>query len=103
MSRSLPRKPWSLTVLLTGVIWLCLLPLVLLAAWLAHDSVRSHEAEHRRDATQLARRVAVEVDQHLSARIGALQMLAASPLADDPGRWPELYREALGFHIAPVG
>ena len=34
---------------------------------------------------------------NLEERIKALSMLASSPLADDPSRWPELYGEARNF------
>ncbi|HEY5307319.1 MAG TPA: PAS domain S-box protein, partial [Casimicrobiaceae bacterium] len=87
----------SLTTYLTRIIWLCLLPLVLLLAYLGIDSVQRTQREEDLDATQLAANLATAVDQNLSARIGALGMLANSPLADHEATWPALYEEAQGF------
>jgi PAS domain S-box-containing protein len=86
-----------LRTFLSRLIWLCVLPLLLLAAYLAFHHVRSLQAQYDRQAQDLARNVATAIDRHLDARIAALQMLAASPLLDDPDRWPDLYREALGY------
>ncbi|MDD5296786.1 MAG: ATP-binding protein [Rhodocyclaceae bacterium] len=88
----------SLHSFLTRLIWLCVLPLVLLAGWLALADVRDTQSDRDREAANLAKNFATEIDQHLSARIGALNMLAQSPLADEPKRWPDMYREAQGFH-----
>jgi hypothetical protein len=87
----------SLYSFLTRLILLCISPLVLLAAYLAIDSVRTTQAERDLKAAGLARAFANEIDQELSARIGALSMLAASPLAQDAARRGELYQEAQGF------
>lgn len=87
----------SLSVFLARLIWLCVLPLMLLAAWLAYESVRSQDAWRDMQAANLARNTATTIDVYLEARIDALSMLAGSPLADDPARWPDLYREAQGF------
>jgi PAS domain S-box-containing protein len=92
------RQGLSLHAFLTRLIWLCVTPLVLLAAYLAIDRVRVAMDERRLEANNIARTLATAVDQDLNARIGALQMLAASPLVDDASRWKELYQEALGFH-----
>jgi PAS domain S-box-containing protein len=87
----------SLSVFLARLIWLCVLPLTLLAAWLAYESVRNQDAWRDMQAANLARNTATTIDVYLEARIDALSMLAGSPLADDPARWPDLYREAQGF------
>ncbi|MFZ1643529.1 MAG: PAS domain S-box protein [Candidatus Contendobacter sp.] len=87
-----------LSAFLTRLIWLCVLPLVLLAAWLAINYVLTTKAERDLEAANLAKNLATAIDQHLSARIAALNMLAASPLADDPSRWKDLYQEAQDFH-----
>ncbi|MDO8248847.1 MAG: PAS domain S-box protein [Rhodoferax sp.] len=88
----------SLHSFLTRLIWLCVLPLVLLAAYLAIDDVRKGHNERNRDAANLAKNLASVIDQGLSARIGALHMLAVSPLADQVPRRLEFYQEAQGFH-----
>ena len=91
------KSPISLRGFLTRLILFCMGPLLLLAAYLAVDDV--HEAHERRraQAGNLARALAAAVDQDLNTRIGALQMLAASPLVDDASRWKDLYQEALAF------
>ena len=82
---------------LTRLIWLCIAPLLVLSAYLALDQLRNLEAQRDLDATEAAQNTATSIDRHLGAQIGALQMLAASPLVDDPARWADLYREAQGF------
>jgi len=72
-------------------------PLLVLAVWLSVNAVQSLQASRDREAADLAHNVADALDQTLRARINALNMLAVSPLIDDPRRWPELYREAQGF------
>jgi hypothetical protein len=85
---------------LTRLILLCVLPLVILAAWLGYDNVRTQQAQRNSNAGEQARHVAELIDSKLGAQIGALQLLAASPLVDEPARWAELYRQAQGFrHI----
>jgi hypothetical protein len=88
----------SLNAYLTRLIWLCVGPLILLAGWLSVDHVRTLRDQDDLQATNLARNFATAIDQHLSARIGALNMLAISPQVDDATRWQDLYREAQGFH-----
>lgn len=87
----------SLSTFLAGLILLTTLPLVLTAGWLAVDDVLDKQAEMRRQAATIAENLATAIDYHLDARIGALHLLAASPLADDPQRWPDLYAQALGY------
>ncbi|MFA4968167.1 MAG: ATP-binding protein [Sulfuritalea sp.] len=87
----------ALSSFLTRVIWIGVAPLVLLAVWLAASNVMVLQENRDREAANLARNVAAALDQNLRARINALHMLAISPLADDPRRWPELYAEAQGY------
>jgi PAS domain S-box-containing protein len=86
-----------LRTFLRRLIWLCILPLLLLALWLAYDNLRTGQTERDREAVQLARNIATAIDQRLEARMSGLNMLALSPLLDDPARWGDLYREAQGF------
>ncbi|WP_372656382.1 PAS domain S-box protein [Hydrogenophaga sp.] len=88
----------SLQAYLTRLVWLCVLPLLLLAVWLAYDSVRSLRTAQDQEANNLVRNFSAAVDQHLNARIRALNMLAVSPLVDNPAQWPALYQEAQGFY-----
>jgi PAS domain S-box-containing protein len=87
----------TLQTFLTRLIWLCVLPLVLLAVYLAANHVQSMQAQFDREAADQARNVATTIDRQLGAQIAALQVLAASPLLDDPPRLNEFYKEASGF------
>jgi PAS domain S-box-containing protein len=87
----------SLHGFLTRLIWLCVLPLVVLAAYLGIVHVRSMQAARDLEASNLATNFATAIDQNLEARIAALNMLAASSDAVDPGRWKDLYQEAQSF------
>jgi hypothetical protein len=71
---------------LTRLIWLCVGPVVWLAAYLAFERVHDVRQERDQAANRLARSLALALDQELAARIGALSLLAQSPLADDPAR-----------------
>jgi PAS domain S-box-containing protein len=88
---------WPLHRFLSCLIWLCVGPLVLLAAFLAYQQVRQAGVERDRAANVLVRQLVDAIDQELKARIGALHMLAISPLVDDVAGRPALYREAQGF------
>ena len=94
-----PTEPgMRLSTFLMRLIAVCVLPLVLLASWLVFDSVLSSQRARDREVAGRVQDYATAVDNQLAARIGALHMLAVSPLADDPTRWNDLYREAQGFH-----
>ncbi|MEX8518696.1 MAG: ATP-binding protein [Leptothrix sp. (in: b-proteobacteria)] len=92
-----PRAGISLHTFLTRLIWLCVGPLALLAAYLAISHVRDVQVERDNDAVDLAQSLATSIDQSLEGRIGALNMLAQSPLVDDAAHHKDLYREAQGF------
>lgn len=87
----------SLHRFLTRLIWICVLPLIALAAYLAIDSVHRAQTERDKLAVHLAANFATAIDQSLSARIAALQILAVSPLADQAPLLQALYQEAQGF------
>lgn len=88
----------SLRGFLARLIWLCVAPLVLLAIYLVINNLQQMRAAQRQAAMNLATNFATAIDQHLNARIGALTILANSPLADDPSRRQEFYQEAQGFY-----
>ena len=90
-------KQRRLSSYLARLIWLCMMPLLLLSSWLAIDSLKEREQRHFSEAGDLAQNIASTIDNRLQAHINALNMLALSPLVDDPKRWPELYAEAQGF------
>ncbi|BAL95626.1 PAS/PAC sensor hybrid histidine kinase [Rubrivivax gelatinosus IL144] len=90
VSRALPLRAY-----LRRLVWWCMLPTLLLAVGLGLHGIRAAREAQDRQAEALARGLAAAVDQHLAARLGALQVLAES--ADD-GDSPEvLYRAAASF------
>ena len=91
------RTGTPLRAFLTRLIWFCVGPLILLAAYLAIDRVRHVQDDRDLRAADLAKNLAATIDQDLTARIGALHMLAVSPLADSAAHWEALYQEAQGF------
>lgn len=90
----------ALAAALSRLIWLAMLPLLLLALGLAALYIRDTQAGLRADAERELGEYATLIDDFLEARILALEMLARSPLADDPSRRAELYAEAQGFHAS---
>ncbi len=89
-----------LNTFLTRLIWLCVGPLVLLAAYLAIGQVQQVQDERERTGAALAKTLAVAIDLEVGARVGALRMLAQSPLVDDASRWGDLYQEAQSFRAS---
>ena len=66
----------SLASFLTRLIWLCLLPLVVLATWLVIDHAHAVRIENERQAQDIAENLATEVDSYLNARMRALVLRA---------------------------
>lgn len=92
-----PTRQWPLRAVLRRLVWLCMLPVVLLAAWLAYDSVT-----HQRESIEQAARHSVDdaalmLDVRMRPRMRALEMLAQSAAFDDPARWPEAHAQARDF------
>ena len=101
MSERLPRtskRGTSLSTFITGVIAGCLLPLLLVAGWLAVAKVRQEQADMEITGRRLAQSLISSLDDYLLTRIGGLQALSMSSLLDDTARWPEFYQIAQGFH-----
>jgi PAS domain S-box-containing protein len=80
---------------LTQLYWMCVLPLVLIAAWLAYNNVEATRAAQDQEAGIMVSHFATAVDQHLRTRTDALQLFAQSPLLDQPDQLRQLYQEAL--------
>jgi PAS domain S-box-containing protein len=80
-------RPVSLQWFFTRLFWLCLAPLVLLAAGLAWEQVHTVRARQTAQAEQLAAALVARVDAVLAARMAGLHLLAASPALDDPAQW----------------
>jgi len=87
----------SLRGFLSQLIWICILPLMLVSVYLAIDQLNQYKARRDLEASYLVHNVAATVDRMIGSQVGALNMLAASPLVEDPARWSELYKEAQAF------
>lgn len=87
----------SLRGFLSRLIWICILPLVLVSVYLAISQLRHYQAQRELEATYLAHNISATIDRLIGNQIGALKMLAASPLIEDKARWPDLYQEAVAF------
>jgi PAS domain S-box-containing protein len=83
-----------LRVYLRRLIWLCMLPLVLLALYMGFDSVRKIRTADDLASAGLANNIAATVDHALQARMDALSALSRSPLLDDTKRLADFYRAA---------
>ena len=79
------RAGMPLSTFVIRLIWLCMLPLLLLAVWLAVDSVRTTLSDRELEAANLTKNFANASDHELNARIAALNVLAVSPLVDEQG------------------
>lgn len=95
-----PSRGYSLASLLTGIIAVCVLPLIGAAIALAAFGVERLQSERDADALATATNFATAIDEDLQARIAALRMLASAPEADDPARWPELHRLGRAFEAS---
>ncbi len=84
------------------LIWICVLPLLLLAAWLAVDNLQTRRAEQSLAGKELARGLGAAIDQHLLARIQGLTLLAASPLIDERDRLASYQQGANSLVRKPV-
>jgi PAS domain S-box-containing protein/diguanylate cyclase (GGDEF)-like protein len=82
---------------LTRLIWICVFPLILLAVYLAVASVRNSQSELDIVGNDIAIDFSVSIDQYLTARIHAMNVMAESPLAADVSHRKELYEEAQAF------
>lgn len=87
-------RPVSLRAFLTRLIWLCMLPSLILTIYLAIDHVQTLKKQCRQAAINLAHNSVNTIDNYLRSRIVALEVLAASPLLDDPSRLVDAYSEA---------
>ncbi len=91
------KQALSLHAFLNRLIWICVLPLLLLAVYLAGNYIHTLQTQRDQQAVNQVLNVADALDRNLQSRIAALQVLAASPFVDDPPRMKELYREAQGY------
>ena len=88
----------SLRAMLRRLTLIGMLPLLVAAIFLTVDEIRTLKARSDHNAQSLARSVAAAIDDRLATQIAALQVLAASPFADDASRLEDLHRQAEGLH-----
>lgn len=81
---------------LTRQIRFGLLPVLVFAVGLACVAFAREVAHEAEEARRLAELLARGLDQTLQSRIGALKLLAGSPLVEE-NRWPQLYDDARKF------
>jgi PAS domain S-box-containing protein len=84
----------SLRRYLTGLIWLCMLPLLLVAV-LIMSEMRTDRARQWRAAEDVATGIAYSLDTRLTSSIEALETLARLPGALDATRRADLYQHAI--------
>ena len=72
-------------------------PLLVLAIWLEVNHVGIRQRILDTAASEKAQNLATHIDNQIRAQIAALEVLASSPLIDDPARWSEFYTMALSF------
>ena len=92
------RRSTTLFKYLTHVIWMCALPIMALVIYLAVTHFMDLEKRLKQDAQETSQNVASVLDRMVETNIGALQLLAASPLADDGDGLSEFYNEARLFY-----
>lgn len=92
-----PQRSIPLRTYLTRLLWLCILPLLVLAIWLAYDSVKTLRAGQRQAAELMAGDFAGSIDQYLRSRLRGLNMIAISPLLGEPAQRSILYQQAQGY------
>lgn len=86
-----------LSVYINRLMWACMLPLVIMVTCVVAAHVYKGQLEVARDANNLSKSISLAVDQHLMARIGGLQVLAASSKVDSAHRYRELFDNSLAF------
>ena len=94
------RSAMTLQNYLTRLIWICTLPLLVLAALLAVDRWREQRIKDEEEGQHLLQAAKRLLDDSLQSRLAGLQTLAASPLANDPDTWPAFRMEARGYLAA---
>ncbi len=92
------RAARPLRVYLARLVWLCMAPLVALAAYLAIDNLNDLRRASERNADLLAHDLVDVVDQDLDGRLRAMQLLAED--AAEGAALDDLYKMALGYRKA---
>lgn len=90
-------KMVSIQSLLSRLVWLSLLPVLLLVAYLVKMQVDTAHIEITEVAGHRARNAALLIDNFLDGQISGLKTLTHSPLLSQPVRLDEFYQVAHGF------
>lgn len=85
---------------LTRLIWLCILPVLVLAVGMGSVQFEQAREAERGRAQRLAQLLATDIDQALEARLAGLHMLSHTPTLEQPAPGEELYHAALSFRDA---
>jgi len=94
-----------LKTFIVGLVWLCVLPLLLLALALVVEQVRNEQAAAERNAWLSARSAADAVERELGGHIGAMQLIAFPDVVDDKPRFArraQNFRSAFGGELTLV-
>jgi len=90
-------RPVSIQRLLARLIWLSMLPLLALGAYLEIRHVDLLKQDAANAAEHRVRNASILIDNFVMSQIAGLSTLARSPLLDEPLRLAEFYRLAQGF------
>jgi PAS domain S-box-containing protein len=82
---------------LARLVWACVIPMIVIAGYLAYENVKVARVEREMHASNRVRIAITQTDNHITFLVKAMQMLAASPHAVDPKQMPEFYEEAQRF------
>ncbi len=91
-------KTTSLFSYLVKVILLCAAPAILMGVVLWTEFMIHHEKSQNNDDFRLAEDISDRIDAVIVSHIKGLELLAASPSLNDPGRLNDFYNEMLAFH-----
>jgi len=92
-----PGKLVTLQHMLIRMFWISLLPLLLFAAYLVLSQVRDIDRLTERNAQHRLLNTNTLIENLIDSQIRCLQILAHSPLLDEPQRLEQFYRTAQGF------
>ena len=92
-----PAPGVPLRVFLRRLVWLCMLPVVVLAAFLGVDKVQQARLAEDSAGLRLANQAAQRADQLLLSRVNTLRILAASPLLESDTRLADFHRLLQSF------
>ncbi len=90
--------PISLYAYLIRLIWFCVAPLIALAVFLAGTYLYSVQKQQKQEVANILNSTCSVFNQYFSMQVAALQVLATSPLANNPSQVKKFYLESQGYH-----